>query len=44
MALATLLSGLLYAAMGGRAYLAMAAMGLAGLCCALAAQRFARRQ
>jgi PPP family 3-phenylpropionic acid transporter len=44
MALATGLSGLLYAVAGGGAYLAMAAMGLAGLGCALAAQRFARQR
>jgi PPP family 3-phenylpropionic acid transporter len=40
MAVATGLSGLLYARAGGLAYLAMAAMALAGLgCCALAADR-----
>ena len=43
MASATGLSGLIYAASGSFAYLAMAAMGLAGLVCALMAHRLARR-
>ena len=42
MASATGLSGLIYAATGSLAYLAMAAMALAGLACAIAAQRFSR--
>jgi PPP family 3-phenylpropionic acid transporter len=42
MALATGLSGPLYAAAGSLAYLAMAGMGLAGFACALAAQRLSR--
>ncbi len=44
MASATVVSGLLYAAVGGRAYLAMAAMALGGLGCALAAQRLSRHR
>ena len=44
MAAATGLSGLIYAASGSLAYLAMAAMALAGLACALAAQRLSRRK
>ncbi len=44
MASATGLSGLIYAATGSLAYLAMAAMALAGLACAIAAQRFSRPQ
>ena len=43
MASATGLSGLIYAASGSFAYLAMAAMGLAGLVCALTAHRLLRR-
>jgi PPP family 3-phenylpropionic acid transporter len=43
MALATGLSGLIYAASGSFAYLAMAAMGLAGLICALTAHSLLRR-
>ena len=43
MASATGLSGLIYAASGSFAYLAMAAMGLAGLICALTAHRLLRR-
>lgn len=43
MALATGLSGLLFAAVGGAAYLAMAGMGVAGFACALAAHRLVRR-
>lgn len=43
MAAATGLSGLIYAASGSLAYLAMAAMALAGLACALAARRYARQ-
>ncbi len=42
MASATGLSGLLYAASGSLAYLAMAAMALAGLACALWAHRLSR--
>ena len=43
MASATGLSGLIYAASGSLAYLAMAAMGLAGLICALMAHSLLRR-
>jgi PPP family 3-phenylpropionic acid transporter len=43
MAAATGLSGLIYAASGSLAYLAMAAMALLGLACALAAQRLPHR-
>ncbi len=43
MASATGLSGRIYAASGSFAYLAMAAMGLAGLICALTAHRLLRR-
>ncbi len=43
MAAATGLSGLIYAASGSLAYLAMAAMGISGLACALIAQRLWRR-
>ncbi len=43
MASATGLSGLLFAAAGSMAYLAMAAMALAGLVCALAAERIGNR-
>jgi PPP family 3-phenylpropionic acid transporter len=43
MASATGLSGLLYAAAGSSAYLAMAGMGLAGLGFALAARRLIQR-
>ena len=43
MAAATGLSGLIYAASGSLAYLAMAAMGIGGLACALIAQRLWRR-
>jgi PPP family 3-phenylpropionic acid transporter len=43
MASATGVSGLIYAASGSLAYLAMAAMGLAGLICALMAHRLARQ-
>ena len=43
MASATGLSGLIYAASGSFAYLAMAAMGLAGLVCALMAHNLLRR-
>lgn len=43
MASATGLSGLLFAAVGGYAYLAMAGMGAAGFACALTAHRLARR-
>ena len=42
MAAATGLSGLLYASAGSLAYLAMAGMALAGLCCALIAGRQSR--
>ena len=44
MAAATGLSGLIYAASGSLAYLTMAAMALAGLACAIAAQRYARQE
>ena len=43
MASATGLSGLIYAASGSFAYLAMAAMGLAGFACALTAHNLLRR-
>ena len=43
MASATGLSGLIYAASGSYAYLAMAAMGLAGLACAFTANSLLRR-
>ncbi len=43
MASATGLSGLIYAASGSFAYLAMAAMGLAGFACALIAHNLLRR-
>jgi PPP family 3-phenylpropionic acid transporter len=43
MAAATGLSGLIYAASGSVAYLAMAAMSLVGLACALGAHRLSRR-
>ena len=43
MASATGLSGLIYAASGSFAYLAMAAMGLAGFACALMAHNLLRR-
>jgi PPP family 3-phenylpropionic acid transporter len=43
MAVATGLSGLLYATAGSLTYLLMAAMGIAGLACALAAHSLSRR-